>query len=163
MQSLLKTSSAFSNAASNSIRPRIDCGTHDFHRHFAPFFLNDAAQTTQTFHVPSGNPGLQNAPNRIVQRVQIGRHRRPFVGRYEIGQFAPAPLLTTFRPMRRRVVLLKNESLSLKHRHTMVFHYRTENPRFVVFCGDSLVRFDEMKRKFDFRDSALKTITAGLF
>jgi hypothetical protein len=72
-------------------------------------------------------------------------------------------VLTTFRTNRRRVFLLKNESLFLKHCYTMVFHNRTENPRFVVFSDDSLVRFDEMKRKFDFLDSTPKAITAGLF
>ena len=112
--------------------------------HFVSLFLKDAAPTTQTFQLPSGNPGLQNALTRVVHRVQIGRHRRSFVDRYEVGQLTLAPLLTTFRTNRRRVILLKNESLSLKHHYTMVFHNQIENPRFVVFRSDSLVRLDEM-------------------
>lgn len=82
-------------------------GTHLFRRQSVPFPTQGTLQRLQTFVGLCAGPGLQNGPDAVVHRIEIWRVGRPFSRRDEVRKMGPAPLLSSFRLVRRCGVLLK--------------------------------------------------------
>lgn len=73
--------------------PSINTGTHHFHRQFLPFTNHTRFPRIDTAINFIIDLLFQDSPYRIIQRIQIGARRRPFLGLDEIGTFGFAPSL----------------------------------------------------------------------